>query len=152
MYKCYGNCSEHGIPPPIRREREADLVIEEVPCDNIHDPRVWGSAWWFSLFNGCCTADEIIPTRDRTKYWKFIEGLPYMLPCKNCQEHAKEYVETCKDQKDYICSSRKNLTKFFVDFHNSVSKRKGNRKIRLEDVENTFLRSGPVKAIRVRYA
>lgn len=151
MYKCYGNCQKFEIPPPIRAFSNR-LIIEEVPCNNIHDPKAWGSAWWFSLFSGCCTANEIIAKADRPKYWKFIEGLPYMLPCKECQEHAKIYVDKIKHKKDEICSSRQNLVKFFVDFHNSVSKRKGQQKITIRDVENTFMQDRPVNAIKIRYA
>lgn len=151
MYKSYGNCQQFEIPPPVS-EYANNLIIEEVPCSNIHDPKAWGSAWWFSLFNGCCTAEENIPRADRAKYWKFIEGLPYMLPCRDCQKHAKIYVENHKFKKDEICSSRKNLLKFFVDFHNSVSKRKGQQRITVRDVENVFMCDKPVNAIRIRYA
>ena len=151
MYKCYGNCQQFEVPPPIG-DYSRNLIIEEVPCNNIHDPKVWGSAWWFSLFNGCCTAERIIPNADRVKYWKFIEGLPYMLPCRECQGHAKIYVENHKHAKDSICSSRRNLLKFFVDLHNTVSKRKGQQKIKVKDVEDMFMSNEPVNAIRVKYS
>lgn len=149
MYKTLGNCKEFRLPPPITDANH--IVIEEVQCENMNDPKIWGSAWWFSLFNGCCSADEIIPKAYRMKYWKFIEGLPFMLPCKKCSVHAEDFVEKHKQYRDEICSSRRNLLKFFVNFYNSVSKRKGGEQITIKDIERKFLRGKPAHAIKVRY-
>ena len=150
MYRTYGQCSSMKIPPPIL-DYENNLVIEEMPCDNTRDPKIWGPIWWFSLFNGCCAADESIPRAERAKYWQFIQGLPVMLPCSSCKEHAQAFIQKHAKNKDTICASRKSLLKFFVDFHNAIGKRKGNKKVSVQDVEKKFLTSGPVNALRISY-
>lgn len=149
-YSQYGSCQNFEVPPPLP-EFSTNLVIEEIKCDNIKDPSIWGPLAWFFLFAGSCSANNSITRSEAIKYWHFIEGLPLMLPCSMCKEHAQEFVNKRRVNKDEICSTRKNLVKFFVDFHNSVSKRKGSKKLTLREVENRFLRGGPVDAVRIKY-
>lgn len=150
MYRTYGNCNIFSIPPPIAAPEDS-LCIQEMQYKNIRDPRVWGSAMWFSLFCGSCSADEKISRCDRAKYWKFIEGLPIMLPCLKCREHAKVFIDKHRAKKEEICSTRQNLIKFFVEFHNSVSKRKGQKDITMEEIKDRFLSDKPVNAMKIKY-
>lgn len=149
-YTKYGNCQNFEVPPPLS-DFNTNVVIEEIKCDNIKDPSIWGPLAWFFLFAGSCSAEDRITRAEARKYWNFIEGLPLMLPCSMCRTHAQEFVDTNKVKRDDICSSRKNLVKFFVDFHNSISKRNGSKKLSLREVENRFLRGGPVDAVRIKY-
>lgn len=97
----------------------------ELPSTKVNttDPKLWGPSFWFSLHNGCLSypqqASDIIATRMKG----FIMGLPYILPCTNCSEHARVFVEMHYDELEDICSSRDKLFCFFVDFHNQVNKR-----------------------------
>ncbi len=151
MYKTYGNCSSFKVPPPVR-EYKNNLVIEEINCMNLRDPQIWGPIFWFQIFLSCCSADETIPRASRSKYWKFVEGLVWALPCEQCREHGQEFVAKHKHRRDDICSSRRNLTKFFVDLHNDINKRKGLKaKLTLQDVENRFMAEGPVSALKIKY-
>jgi len=90
---------------------------------NTVNPSVWGPSLWFTLHNGAArypeNANQI--TKDRMK--GFILGIPYILPCLACKPHAISYIENRKDSLDTIVSTRENLVKFFVDFHNKVNER-----------------------------
>lgn len=149
-YKYYGNCQEFRVPPSLS-EYNTSMVIEEIPCKNIKDPNIWGPLAWFFLFAGSCSASDTISRADAQKYWHFIEGLPLMLPCSVCKGHASEYVRISRPFKNIICSSRKNLVKFFVDFHNMIGQKKGQKKLSLRDVEDRFMRDGPINAFRIKY-
>lgn len=101
------------------------LKFNKVVNENMANPKVWGPFFWFSLHNGSFsypnTPNKIVSERMKG----FILGIPYMLPCKACTEHAITFIEYNHDKLDVICSSKNNLFKFFVDFHNYVNKRLG---------------------------
>ena len=90
---------------------------------NTGDPNVWGPPMWFTLHNGASKypikASPIFA--DRMK--NFILGLPVMIPCDKCQDHATAHIEANWSRLDDVVSGRDKLFKFFVDFHNRVNKR-----------------------------
>ena len=149
-YKYYGECQKFKVPPPLS-DYGSSMIIEEIPCKNIKDPNIWGPLAWFFLFAGSCSAKEVITKADAQKYWHFIEGLPLMLPCSVCREHALEYVEINAPFRHEICSSRKNLIKFFIDFHNMIGHKKGQKKLTFRDIERMFLSNEPINAFRIKY-
>lgn len=151
MYRQIGNCKYNfEIPPPVNiQSPPINIYIEEKRVGNISSPDTWGPAMWFMNHLGSVSAPEIIPKEKRVKYWNYIDGLPEILPCKKCSVHARAYVDQYADQKEAICSSRDNLVRFFVDFHNSVNERTGKPKITYDEVYKMF--SGPVKIQKFRY-
>lgn len=56
-----------------------------------------------------------------------IIGIPVLIPCETCKEHATNYIEEHKHKLMEICKTKKDLFKFFVDFHNFVNKRLGKK-------------------------
>lgn len=54
-----------------------------------------------------------------------ILRIPTLLPCNICANHALEYIKERKHLLGIITANRYNLSKFFVDFHNTVNKRLG---------------------------
>jgi len=84
---------------------------------------VWGPLFWFTLHNGAARyplrASPI--TKERMK--GFILGIPVMVPCNDCSEHAVAFIEGSYHVLDDICSGRMKLFNFFVDFHNRVNNR-----------------------------
>ena len=146
-YRQLGNCKyEFEIPPPIDTNNSIDIVLKDMKVNSINSPDVWGSAFWFINHLGSVSAPENIPIEKREKYWGFIDGIPEMLECDNCKVHAREYVDFHEPWKDRICSSRDNLVKFFVDFHNAVNERNGKPIISYDEIYKQF--SGPAK---IRY-
>ncbi|AHL67526.1 hypothetical protein DH26_gp029 [Chloriridovirus anopheles1] len=61
----------------------------------------------------------------------FIQSIPVFLPCKDCQDHAFEYIKNTN--LDKVVQSRDSLFVFFFDFHNAVNKRLNKPQFLLSD-------------------
>ena len=151
MYRKINNCKSNiKIPPAVKiTPPTVNILIEEKRVNNLTSPETWGPAMWFLNHLGSVNAPEIIPPNKRQKYWNYIDGLPEILPCKKCSNHARAYVDKISPYKDIICSTRDNLVKFFVDFHNSVNERNGKPTLTCEEVYKMF--SGPAKIQKMNY-
>jgi hypothetical protein len=119
--------------PPVPR-----MKWETKHYTNMSDPNVWGPALWFTLHNGSSkypiSAAPIV--KDRMK--AYILGIPLMLPCIACKIHAINHIEKNKDKLDDICSGRKKLFEFFVDFHNIVNKRYNKPIVSIEEAYKMY--------------
>lgn len=93
-------------------------VIEKMSSS---DPKVWGPPFWFTLHTSAVyyPLDPSPIVRERLK--NRILAIPYEIPCAVCRPHAVAYIEKNKDRLDTIVSSRDELGKFYVDFHNQVN-------------------------------
>ena len=98
-----------------------DMKWTTVEYANPSDPSVWGPAFWFTLHNGSVNypikASPICAERMKG----FILGMPVMIPCEKCQDHATSYIEANYFRLDEIVSGREQLFNFFVSFHNHVN-------------------------------
>jgi hypothetical protein len=96
---------------------------EPIGTANTANPSVWGPAFWFSLHNGAAkypiNASPIYVERIKN----FILGIPYILPCDNCSDHARNYIAKRESELNEICKHRSSLFAFFVDMHNMVNVR-----------------------------
>lgn len=131
-------------PKPVEHFKPSPQV-PPILVEGGTDPKIWGPKQWYSLHNGAAQY-PLNPTsivRDRMK--GFILGLPYTLPCQTCFQHAITYIESKAGELDLIVSSRQNLFKFWVDFHNTVNKRLGKPIISLEDAWKKFSGTGVKK-------
>jgi hypothetical protein len=147
-YAELGNCKRDlRIPPPIAYP-SIDIRIEEKSCSNIANPDVWGQAFWFINHLGALHAPEVIDETKRRKYWGFIDGIPEMLACSNCSDHAREYIHSNEHRKEQICSSRESLIQFFTDFHNSVNQRTNKPLLSIEDIKRMFSGNANVQYFR----
>ncbi len=114
----------------LELSKATEVQLNWTPLDNrgerhlLGDPDVWGPAFWFSLHNGAnhypleaspCVIDRTVG---------FIKGLPMMLPCIECKEHANRFIAEHESSLHAVCKTRDSLFKFYVDFHNSVNERK----------------------------
>ena len=114
-----------------RVETYVKPVVEETVIDmkwepqkgSTSNPSVWGPAFWFSLHNGSLRYPEHASKIVADRMKGFIMGIPYILPCQDCSEHARAHIENNYKNLDDITSSRDKLFCFFVDFHNYVNKR-----------------------------
>jgi Erv1 / Alr family len=114
-------------PSDASPSTEKFTTIEEsdVNVFNFHEPAVFGPPMWKMYHNASLNyPDNASPLfAERMKYC--ILGMPILIPCKKCQEHATAFIEQHRHLLNTICSGRENLFKFFVDFHNTVNKRLG---------------------------
>lgn len=113
------------IPPPIQESTNShcnDLKYILMENENSGNPEVWGPAFWFSLHNGSLRYPENPSPlwKERMKY--FILGIPVMLPCEKCADHATSYIESHKNL-DSVVKDKDSLFSFFCEFHNFVNKR-----------------------------
>lgn len=112
-------------------------------------PDIFGPSYWYILHSGSISY-PINPTPIvKEKMKNFIIGIPIMIPCKNCQEHATSYIEKYYNNLDIICSSRDSLFKFFVDFHNAVNNRLNKPLVTYDDAYKMY--SGKVKINKMNY-
>lgn len=107
------NCSQKTTPINITQTSKSFV--------NTTDPKIWGPAFWFSLHNGAARYPKQASPYVAERMKGFILGIPFMLPCEKCKNHATNHIEKNKDTLDIICSGRKPLFEFFVDFHNYVN-------------------------------
>lgn len=116
---------------------------------NSANPEVWGPAFWFSLHNGALRYPiQASPTwKERMKH--FILGIPVMVPCEKCADHATAHLEANYYRMDEIVSSRSNLFEFFWEFHNFVNERLNKPKMSLDNAYKMY--SGEVLLTKLEY-
>jgi hypothetical protein len=84
------------------------------------DPRVFGPEMWVTLHRISVNYPNKPSKIAQENAAKFIKSLPYMLPCTHCGCHFLHYLK--KHNLQNVCKNRHNITAFFVNAHNSVSK------------------------------
>jgi len=109
------------------------------------NPYVWGPAFWLS-FHVSAAYYPVNPSKIVSERMKQrILAIPYELPCSSCRPHAISFIEPYrvqvaqdKDKLDVVVSSRENLVKFYVDFHNYVNKRFGKKQWSYKEAEDAY--------------
>jgi len=116
-----------------------DIKYDTVEYTSTTSPPVFGPPMWFTLHNAAAHyVDNPSPlARERMK--NVILGIPVLLPCQNCREHATAYIEKNYDNLDDVVSSRDKLFKFFVDFHNYVNQRYNKKIFTYEEAYKMYL-------------
>jgi hypothetical protein len=153
-YELYNYQNKSELP---KNNKEAPRIPPSVNLNwktsnykNTEDPAVWGPSFWFSLHNGAAkypvNASKIVAQKMKG----FILGIPYILPCTNCSEHAKAHIEKNYKKLDYICSGRTQLFDFFCKFHNYVNKRYGKPELTTEDAWKIY--SGGASVAKLSYS
>lgn len=139
-------------PNQLRRtqkKKQLQLRYEEKEYDNTSAPDVFGPAFWFTLHNGASRYPIEASPFQAEKMKGFIKGIPVMLPCEKCSEHAQSYIEGNDREMDDIVSGRENLFKFFWEFHNYVNKRYNKPQISLEDAKAMYM--GKAKVVSLKF-
>lgn len=89
----------------------------------LRDPYVWGPLFWFILHNGASKYPISASTISKERMKGFILGIPTMIPCEECSDHSRIYINDHIDIIDNITAGRDSLFEFFYDFHETVNKR-----------------------------
>jgi Erv1 / Alr family len=103
-----------------------------------NNPLVWGPPFWYVLHNGAYHYPQHSSPLHAERMKNLIIGLPVMIPCATCKEHATAFIEKHRSRLIDICSSRDSLFKFFVDFHNQVNRRYGKRVLSYEEAYSIY--------------
>ena len=102
------------------------------------DPNIWGNGLWLVLHLGAANYPDKASPGAKERMKNFILGLPFILPCENCFNHALNYVESHKEKLNDICSGKDKLFSFFNKFHNMVNKRLNKEEMSLGDAKEKF--------------
>jgi hypothetical protein len=117
-------------------DNKIEIKHKIVPTQHLSNPEIWGPSFWFTLHN-CANNYPVSANNIYKKYSKgFIQGIPFMIPCKSCAEHAKYFIQ--KHNLDLICSGKEEMFVFFWKFHNEVNKRHGKKELSLEKVKEMY--------------
>lgn len=115
---------------------------------NTKDPEVFGPALWFVLHNSAAHYPENASPIMASQMIGFIKGLPAMIPCASCKEHATAHIEANVANLPTICSKRSNLEAFFVEFHNKVNKKLGKPMFTVEQAEKMYRGGAEVRMLK----
>lgn len=131
-------------------DKKLEITYKTKKVKSPSSPDVFGPPMWFTLHNGASKyPDNPSPIiKQRMKY--FIIGLPVMIPCTNCREHATSYIEKNIPDLDIICSNKNNLFNFFVDFHNYVNERLNKPLMCYSDAEKLYNEEVEIKKINYK--
>ena len=95
------------------------------------EPNIWGPHYWATLHYLSSTYDNNPNESIKSTMKNFIQSLPVFLPCKECQDHAFEFIKTTN--LNSVVTNRKELFTFFFNFHNTVNQRLKKPLMKLED-------------------
>tara|TARA_B100001059_G_scaffold217659_1_gene237115 strand:- start:1964 stop:2455 length:492 start_codon:yes stop_codon:yes gene_type:complete len=134
--------------PKIKHSESLKVRYKFLDNANPGSPEVWGPAFWFSLHNGATKYPLNASPLWRERMKSFIKGIPVMVPCEKCADHATAYIESCSNL-DEVVKNRVSLFKFFVDFHNFVNRRLGKHEIPLKTAIDLY--TGTANVLTVEY-
>ena len=97
-------------------------------------PKTWGPPCWYTLHAMAFGYPDYPNKEEKFHAYNFFTALPFMIPCSKCGKHCKEYIINNPPDID----SKSSLSNWLVGFHNTVSKRLGNREIKIEILEEHF--------------
>ena len=122
---------EPSMSMPMEIKTKSEII-------NTNDPKVWGPFYWTSLhISSVYYPDDPSPIVMESMKNRIL-AIPYEIPCNECRKHAISFIEANRGNLDKIVSSRKNLIKFYTDFHNKVNQRYGKPTWSYEDVEARY--------------
>ena len=129
------------LSTPIKKEVSSKITYDNSKGESEErkgstDPKVWGPLFWFTLHNGSVNYPDLASNIAIERMKGFINGIPYMLPCKDCSNHARTFIE--KSDLDAVCCGKEKLFNFFVDFHNYVNKRYGKKIYSYEEAKRLY--------------
>lgn len=108
------------------------------------DPALWGKSFWDTL-HYAAAGFPAAPTEERKESaTKFFSTFAEVLPCNECRDHATAYVKA----KPPAVSSKDDLLKWTLDFHNAVNVKLGMPQMSLAAVRVKYLpRASPVTPV-----
>lgn len=131
MYKTQ-RTSWNTTPISCNQKNSVKISCVDDRQENGSDPNIWGPHFWYILHNNSAKYPQNPSNCWKERMKNFILGIPSMVPCEKCIIHSTQYIEQHRDNLDNIVSTRENLFKWFVDFHNEVNIRNGKCKFTLQ--------------------
>lgn len=101
------------------------------------DTYFWGPNLWNSLHSITFDYPDQPTTQDQQQYKQFFHSLKYVLPCAACRKHYSHGLEVTMPI-DPALKNRDTLTRWLVQFHNSVNERLGKPVVTYESVKDKY--------------
>ena len=147
-YNQYKTPKSHKKPLTTNNPQQVvTTVLQEKNGTNINDPDIWGSTYWFTFHTGASNYPNNPSKIVQERMKGFIRGIPYIIPCEKCSNHALNFIE--KSNLDIVCKTKDNLFKFFVDFHNEVNTQLGKQRMTLEQAKQKYM-NGNFKYVKIQ--
>lgn len=148
----FKDMSDPRDPPSCNKSSKSKLTLtwKHEEHATTKKPEVSGPAQWFSYHNAAAHLPEVLSPVTAKRIANFIDGIPEMTPCDKCSEHARGYIEKHKELVNNF-KTRKDVVKFFVDFHNFVNQRLGKPIVSVEDAEKMYRGGQGVKVLKYEY-
>jgi hypothetical protein len=112
-------------------------------------PSVFGPPMWFTFHNSANNYPVNPSPIVKERMKNVIIGIPVLLPCATCKDHATAYIESRFNELDNIVSTKDNLFNFFVDFHNYVNKRYDKKIYTYEEAKKLY--DGKMKVSKLSF-
>ncbi|NDC31406.1 MAG: hypothetical protein EBZ58_10820 [Bacteroidetes bacterium] len=133
-----------------KETNKLDMKWNTIQYANSGNPQVWGPAFWFTLHNGAVRYPIKASSICAERMKGFILGMPVMIPCEKCQDHATSHIEQNYHRLDEIVSGREQLFNFFVSFHNYVNRRYDKPEMSNEDAYALY--TGEANVTKLEYS
>ena len=133
--------SLHTISAPIRLNQYStsnslDMQVTTSEGSSF-DADIFGPSFWFTLHNGAAAYPEYPNYVAQQTMMHFLLGIPMMIPCTQCREHAYTYIRDGADLNSVV-KSKKSLFEYMTMFHNYVNNRYGKRMMTLQDAKEKY--------------
>lgn len=101
------------------------------------DPNYWGPALWTTLHTMSFDYPENPTEEQKNNYSNFFHSLKYVLPCGVCRQHYAKSIEQTNPIEPAL-KNRDTLSRWLVDFHNTVNKRLNKPIVSYESVKEKY--------------
>jgi hypothetical protein len=136
--------SKEGFVVKPTEKRSIDIKLVKVSPSTPHN-EMDGAIQWFTFHRGASEYPENPSHHVKERMRGFIWGIPIILRCKKCSNHAEEYLTRHQNKIESAIANRQNLFNFFVDFHNHVNSRQGKKIFSYQEARELY--SKPWKAV-----
>jgi FAD-linked sulfhydryl oxidase len=102
-------------------------------------PEVFGPPLWFSLHTIAAKYPERPDVATAKACEQLFEALPRLLPCEDCGQHFRTFLEASDLQE--ACSGRERLARLLCHAHNDVNGRLGKEAHSCEDAVERYASS-----------
>ena len=123
LFSGIGIFHPHGLSKCIPAKQPTADNPCHPPKRSTADPLVFGPYLWTAfhlIAAGYLTPNGKHPPEIyRINAKKFIQSLPFMIPCGDCGFHLHEFLKTRDLEKD--TRTKENFIRFFVEAHNNVT-------------------------------
>lgn len=100
------------------------------------EPSQFGPHFWYMLHTMALNY-PMSPTRfAKAKMKSFLQAIPFLLPCRECTEHAKEFMAHANTEA--ALQNKESLFTFLWNFHNLVNKRLGKPEMPFNEALNMY--------------